>query len=306
MTVSDEPERLLVVTLSNIGDVVMTTPVLETLAARYPGTAIDIVGDQRSSGVLGGAPWLGEVFHRDKRGGLAAQLALVRRLRRRRYALAVDLRTPVIPYLLRARRRLAKHARRGRGPHAVEEHFAVIEPLVGEQPVPPCRLHVDAAAVQRITPALAVLPAAARWLALAPGANWPGKCWPAPSFRALAEQVGAAFDGIVVLGSAADGAAAAVLAGLAQPCVDLTGQTDLAAAAAVLAQAAAFVGNDSGLGHMAAALDVPTVTVFGPGEPERYRPWGRRTALALAPAGDLTRLDAAQVAGVLLTLLERD
>ncbi|MGE0485056.1 MAG: glycosyltransferase family 9 protein [Gammaproteobacteria bacterium] len=303
---TDDEERLLVVTLSNIGDVVMTTPVLEALAAAFPGQAIDVVGDQRSSDVLRGAPWLGEVFHRDKRGGITAQFELLRRLRRRRYAVAVDLRTPLIPYLLRARRRYARHGRRGHGRHAVEEHFAVVASLLGAKPVPACRLHVDPTAAGAAGKALAMLPATARWLALAPGANWPGKCWPAAAYRALAERVGERFDGFVVLGSAADREAAAMLKALSRPCVDLTGQTDLATAAAILARAAAFVGNDSGLGHMAAALAVPTVTVFGPGEPERYRPWGRRTALALAPARDLARLPAATVAAVLLELLDGD
>jgi heptosyltransferase-3 len=303
---TDDGERLLVVTLSNIGDVVLTTPVFEALAVAFPGRAIDVVGDRRSSDVLRGAPWLGEIFHRDKQGGIGAQLALLRRLRRRRYAVAVDLRTPLIPYLLRAHRRYAKHGRRAQGQHAVEEHFAVVAPLLGVRPVPPCRLHVDAAAARAAADALALLPPTARWLALAPGANWPGKCWPSDAFRALADRFGTRFDGVIVLGSAADRAAAAVLSTLDRPCVDLTGQTDLATAVAVLARAAAFVGNDSGLGHMAAALAVPTVTVFGPGEPARYRPWGPRTALALAPARELARLTPAAVAAVLIELLEGD
>jgi heptosyltransferase-3 len=52
-------DRILVVTLSNIGDAAMTTPVFETLHQLYPSSVIDIVGDERSSEIFLGAPYLG-------------------------------------------------------------------------------------------------------------------------------------------------------------------------------------------------------------------------------------------------------
>lgn len=294
--------RLLVVTLSNIGDVVMTTPVLETLARHYPGQAIDIVGDARSAELLRAAPYVGDIFLREKRAGLAAQWRLWRMLRRRRYAVAVDLRTPIIPYLVRADRRLVKCRRAAAREHAVLEHHAVLAPLLAADQPPACRLYLAPAAAQAATARLTSLPGS-RWLAVAPGANWPGKCWPARAYRSLLEQVTRQFDGAIVLGGQEDAAAARALEEVALPLVDLCGRTDLPLAAAVLARATAFVGNDSGLGHMAAALGVPTVTVFGPGRPARYRPWGPRTRVVLAPERDLARLDAATVAAALSALL---
>ena len=79
--------RHLVVTLSNIGDLVMTTPVIEALHERFPGDAIDIVADRRSSALLEATPYLGTIYHRDKRAGFTEQLALLRRLRRIRRCL---------------------------------------------------------------------------------------------------------------------------------------------------------------------------------------------------------------------------
>ena len=62
--------------------------------------------------------------------------------------------------------------------------------------------------------------------------------------------------------------------------IDLVGHTDLLTAAAVLKRSALFVGNDTGLMHMAAATGVPTVGLFGPSPPAHYAPWGPRTAVA--------------------------
>ena len=70
-----------------------------------------------------------------------------------------------------------------------------------------------------------------------------------------------------------------------------------------IAGAAAFVGNDSGLGHIAAAVGVPTVTVFGPGEPDRYRPWGPHARIVMAPDLNLQKLDAVPVLDALRAAL---
>jgi ADP-heptose:LPS heptosyltransferase len=74
------------------------------------------------------------------------------------------------------------------------------------------------------------------------------------------------------------------------------GRTSLLEATAIMRQATLFVGNDSGLGHLASAAGIPSVTVFGPGRPERYRPWGSRATLVLAPGLALEKLLPATVA----------
>lgn len=290
MTAADDDGRLLVITLSNVGDLVLTTPVFEALHAHFPRWRIDAVADRRSCDLIAHAPWLGKMHLREKRAGPAAQLRLLGALRTYRYEVVVDLRTPFLPYLLRARRRLLKPARDVPGMHAAEEHFAALAPLLpAGTPMPPPRVHPGAAARECAGELLAALPAG-RWLALAPGANWPGKKWPAAGYRALLDGVAGRFEAALVLGAAEDHADAEALAGAPLPVLDLTGATGLPVAAAVLEQAEAFVGNDSGLGHLAAAVGTPTMTVFGPGRPERYRPWGPLARTVHAPGGDLAAL----------------
>lgn len=289
--------RLLFITLSNIGDLLMTTPALSALHAAYPDARIDVVADSRSSILLSRCPFLGRLEHRVKRDGTAGLLSLVRRLRRERYEAIVDLRTDFLPWLLRGRRRSARWQARDYGPHAVEQHFAVARRVLpAPQAIPDTCVWLADDDLAHATTLLADLPGPRR-LVLAPGANWPGKRWPAAAYAALARKLCAEFDAVILLGNAADVAAFDDHRdALGLPTLDLMGRTSLLEAGAVMRQATLFVGNDSGLGHLAAAAGIPSVTVFGPGRPARYRPWGTRASVVMAPDLDLARLTPAAVA----------
>jgi heptosyltransferase-3 len=269
-----EPTRsILLVTLSNIGDAVMTTPVLEALHARHPQAVVDIVADPRSSLLFSHCPWRRNIILKHKQAGWRGLAALVKQLRATRYDLIVDLRTDGLTLLLRARHRLTRRGCRSASGHAVERHFCVL--MQGETPVaiPPVTVWLSATEHDFAHEALAGLPGR-RWLALGPGARGEAKRWPAAQFNALARQLQPHFDAIILLGSPNDaGTCLQVAAGLSLPCLVLAGKTDLLQAAAVLSKTRLYVGNDSGLGHLAAAFSVPTVTVFGPGHPARYHPW---------------------------------
>lgn len=282
---------ILVITLSNIGDAIMTTPVLEALHRRYPEAVIDLVADRRSSEIFTHCPYRGRIVFKEKRAGWRGTLQLVRTLRQTHYDLIVDLRTDGLAYLLRARRRFTKWQRRECGPHAVEQHMGVIAAL-GDSGIPATRIwltsQLEAEAAQR----LEGLPGT-RWLALGPGANWEPKIWPLTRFRDLAEKLQNDFDAIVLLGGPNDAERCDFLSRtLPLETLNLAGKTNLLQAAAVLARMQIFVGNDSGLGHIASAVGTPTLTLFGPGEPERYHPWGDHSRWLVSPEKDLGKLSA--------------
>ncbi len=295
-------QRVLFITLSNIGDVVLTTPALERLHQCYPDAVIDILTDARAREVLEHCPYRGAILLKQKRAGWRGLLRLVRTLRRTRYEVIVDLRTDGLAYLLRARRRYTKWGARPQGPHAVQDHMGVIAALGGA--IPPTRIWLNDALRGYAATQLAALPGQ-RWLALGPGANWPPKIWAAERFRALVTLAKDSFDAVILLGGPNDRErAAGVAEDCALPCLNLCGVTNLLQAAAVLARARAFVGNDSGLGHLASAVGTPTLTVFGPGRPLRYHPWGPQCAWLVAEDQNLDSLSAHSVAERLRTLLE--
>ena len=152
-----------------------------------------------------------------------------------------------------------------------------------------------------------------RWIALGPTANWDGKIWPARRFVELARALQAVLPGAGVAlfggpGGDERARAAPVLAGLPMA-VDLCGALSLSEAAACLARCALFVGNDSGLMHLAAAAGVPTLGLFGPSPADEYAPVGRCAGFVEAdgPAGlaPIAALPVERVLAAATALLER-
>jgi heptosyltransferase III len=135
--------------------------------------------------------------------------------------------------------------------------------------------------------AAALLPPGGPVLAIGPAANWRGKQWRAERFAELALRLtaaGAPLAGarVAVLAAAHERTQAAPLLAALPPArrIDLVGRVDLLTAASVLRRAALFVGNDTGIMHIAAAMGTPTLGLFGPSLPEHYAPWGPHTAVA--------------------------
>lgn len=294
---------ILLITLSNIGDVLMTTPVVAALRERYPDAAMDIVTDARAAELFAHYPGRQAVILRDKRLGWRGTAALVKRLRQKHYDLAVDLRTDGLTLLLRARRRLTRHGSRTPGPHAVERHFGVIGQRERLKVIPPLRVWLTGTEQTFARQRLSGLPGS-RWLALAPGARWEPKRWPAHRFAELATRLQAQSDAVILLGDETDRAACRTIAAeLPLPHVNLAGETGLLEAAAVLQRMRLFIGNDSGIGHLAAASGCPTVTVFGPGDPLRYHPWHPRARWVRSATESIGDVKVETVAEAALALL---
>lgn len=111
------------------------------------------------------------------------------------------------------------------------------------------------------------------YVVLHPGSGGTAKRWPVEGFAALARRLGDRA-GVVVAGGEADEPLVQVLVEAAPGAVALP-PGPLDRFAALVAGAAAYVGNDSGPTHLAALLGVPTVALFGPSDPRLWRPWGR-------------------------------
>ena len=119
--------------------------------------------------------------------------------------------------------------------------------------------------------------AAGLTIALAPGAAWPFRRWPAERFISLGQWLQESYRANIVILAAANerGLAERIERGLAADrTLNLGGKTTILQMAAVLKHCRLFIGNDSGPMHVAAGVGVPVVSFFGPGEYERFRPWG--------------------------------
>jgi heptosyltransferase-2 len=117
--------------------------------------------------------------------------------------------------------------------------------------------------------------AGATRIAVGAGASYgSAKCWPPERFSNALNQVLAERDAeVILIGTPAEsGVSSAIQAGLSRPAVDLTGRTEIAELPALLSRCSAFLGNDSGAMHVAAAVGLPVVAVFGPTDPHGTAP----------------------------------
>ena len=197
-----------------------------------------------------------------------------------RWDVIVDLRNSIVPKLLRAGLRATPERKTGK--HKVVENGTAL----ALDPPPAPRLWIDAEAEKN---AARILPATRPLLALGPAANWPVKQWPIERFAALAQKLtaeGGPLAGASVL-MIADAHERAQVTPLLQSIaaerrIEIIGN-DLLTVAACLKQCRLFVGNDSGLMHVAAAMGTPTLGLFGPGYENIYGPWGAHCAVVRTP-----------------------
>lgn len=297
--------KILFISLSNVGDAIMTTPVLQALHNIYKDATIDIVADQRSSEIFFYCPFRGDIIIKNKKSFLRGVPELLGKLRARKYDLIVDLRTDGLAYLLHGRKKLTKWHRGKTGSHAVQQHMGVIGPEYNNKAIPDCRIWTGQEDKNFARSVLGDM-IGKRILALGPGANAQKKVWPVESYSALIDKLAEKFDAVVLLGNRQDARLAqniTIPSGLTV--LDLCGRTTLLQAAAVLHFATVFVGNDSGPGHIAAASGVPTITIFGPGEPERYRPWSENSQCVIGDDNDIKNARVEDVIECILRTMDK-
>ncbi len=289
--------RILFVTSNRIGDAVLSTGLLDHLLRQHPDARITIACGPAAEGVFLRMPGLERLIIMEKRSWGRHWLPLWREAMGTAWDLVVDIRGSALVWLVPTRAR----ARMRRLPgHKTEQLAAVL----GVAP-PPLPVAWTAPADRARAAALV---GSSPLIALGPTANWSGKVWPADRFVALFQALQAeALPGAraVVLagpGPAERAMAAPVLAAL-PAAVDLCGALSLPEAAAVLARCDLFVGNDSGLMHLAAAAGTPSLGLFGPTPADEYGPRGRRTAAARASAGSMLSLEVADALAAALGLV---
>ncbi|MGI9229461.1 MAG: glycosyltransferase family 9 protein [Gammaproteobacteria bacterium] len=274
-----EIKTILFITLSYVGDAIMSTPVLEALHQRYPQATIDIVGDRRSTLLFSQCPYLGKIYHKDKQQFLRGSVALLQQVRHTTYDLIVDIRTDGLSWLMKGRHRMTKLRARPYGKHAVEEFMGVIHRLHGDRPIPPTRVWYGEREKDYARQALSELDTT-RLLLVAPGAGTKPevKCWGTDNFAAFCNALSNHFTAVALIGVKFEqDLTTAITHQLHLPYTDLAGDNNLLEVAALCERACFFVGNDSGLGHLAAATGTPVLTLFGSHSPKRVRPWGKNT-----------------------------
>jgi heptosyltransferase-2 len=288
--------RILVIRYSALGDVIIATSLLEPLRRAYPDARIEWVTSAPYVPLLAGLPEI-EAVHVLGREGDESPWQLASRLRGR-FDLALDLQNKVKSALIAtaaAPRRVSFRRRTlgrsllslfGKDPPLVRAHqtklYAEAAAHLGVGEPGPLRIALSDTARALAADALRGLEAPA--VALAPGARWATKRWPAERFAAVADALAAQGVRIVLAGGPGDRDAFAAF----RAAVRCRVEADLSflpldALAAALARVQLLIACDSGPVHLATAVGTPVLALFGPTSVARWGPPppGRAIALGL-------------------------
>lgn len=275
-------QRVLFITSTRIGDAIINSGVLDHLVRTRPQARFTIACGPLAASLFSETPRLERIIvMRKKKAGLH-WLDLWRQTVGLKWDLVVDLRCSVTSHFLPARQRRILEKSKIPIPKVAEAAS-----VLGLDAPPDPRLHLSGAVR---TEAADRLPGDGPWLAICPSASWIFKVWPAENFadfiRRFTASGGVMPDAhVVMLGGPGD-------AVYAQPIFDALPQTSfvdlvglgLPETAACLERCRLYVGNDSGLMHMAAAVGTPTLGLFGPSDDRCYAPWGEHTDAVRGPA----------------------
>jgi len=293
--------RVLVVRLRSIGDTVLATPALAALRRHLPHARIDMLLEDWVAPVLAEHPHVSRVITVE-RGNLAARLRLAMRLRREHYDVAFNLHGgTTATFLTRAsgathrvgyagyryaqlHNHLAPRAAEvwGRATdddtHTVENNLALIAwagvPISEEVPL---RLTVTTTAAETIARRLFLAGVAdAEPLALIhPAAAFDSKQWATENFARTIEHLHARSFAIVAVAAPGEETVIENLRRESRAHVTAFADLSLPEVVALADRAQVFLGNDSGIAHIAAAVATPSVVVFGSSHLGRWRPWTR-------------------------------
>lgn len=283
--------NILFITHTRIGDAIISSGLLHHLVRTYPEARYTVVCGPLAASLFAAVPRLDRVIAVKKQPFDLHWYRLWKELRGTVWDIAIDLRRSLVTYFIPVRRRYVV------GPIEPGVHHVthLTRLLSLAEPAPPFLFSGDA---HRAAGA-ALIADGAPVLALAPVAATPQKTWPAERFAELARRLTAPGEicagwRIALFGGPEDAARVQPIRDAIGETINIFDEPDLLNVQAALARCRAFIGNDSGLAHLAAAAGVPALALFGPTDPARYGPWGG--AVVQAPAGDLGRLTAEQVA----------
>jgi predicted lipopolysaccharide heptosyltransferase III len=288
--------RVLVVRLRSIGDTVLATPALHALHCFLPAAEIDILLEDWVAPVLEGYTPVNRIITVE-RGNVAARARVAKELRSARYDVAFNLHGGTTATLLTrasgARHRVGYRSYRysrlhnhvappanelwGKAAtHSVEQQLALLGWTgVPVSDRPPTRLAVTAEASESIGEKLraAGIAEGTPFALIHPAAAFESKQWAAENFARVAEALAARHLAVVSVAAPNE---AEITRALGKSCsVPVASFTSLRLpeVTALASRARLFVGNDSGIAHMASAVHTPSVVIFGSSNREHWRPW---------------------------------
>ena len=273
--------KILFITLSNIGDAILTLPVLSALRDNFPEASIDVVVGPRPQEIFKKDPRINVVFVYDKHAGLKDKITFIKKLKAEKYDLAIDMKASFLPVLIGAKYRsaLLPVARSGIK-HKRLIHLESLRPfgLIFKQQK---NIYIDNEARKKIEDILQIngIKNTDIIIGVCPGSKSHLKQWEKRGFADVINNILKNLQyKVVLIGDANEaGLSKEIVAAVRQQgIIDLTGKTSLNELFALVEKFNLLLTGDSAAMHVASDLGVKVVAIFGPTNPEEYGPRGEQ------------------------------
>lgn len=264
----------LLISLSNIGDAILTTPVLEVMFRQLPMAKIDIVASPRTAELFNNNSAVRETIIYNKHAPVIEKIAFIKKIRSKRYDLVIDLKNSALPLLIGARYRTPIFFRSKKNVSMKERHLQKVKSLgfatqgakflveIGKEDEVFSEKMLSGAKGQK------------RIIAISVGARSDIKRWPLANYIRICRILQNKYKAyLVFVGDKADAELVKkVTAEITNCYIDLAGKTSLLQLAAVLQRCNFLICNDSAIMHMASAVNKPVIALFGPTDYKKYGP----------------------------------
>lgn len=274
--------KILLISLTNIGDVILTFPVIDILKKEFPAAKLSIVIGPKAESLLKRNPFLEKVYVFDKHQSFVKSLSWIFAMKREHFDLVIDLRNTAIPFMLSPRYRTSCWVKKTDGVHMMEKHLERFRSVFTFEAstVERCALfipgedeyYVDQLIEKEIGRDM-------KYVIVAPGAADRSKRWPEEGFAVVCDRlIKDHHIKIVFVGDDGDRKVAQRINKLMEAnAINLCGCISLVQLAQLLRHCFFTIVNDSAPMHLASYLNVPVIAFFGPTDPSKYGPWGTQS-----------------------------
>jgi lipopolysaccharide heptosyltransferase II len=270
--------KILVISLTNIGDVMLTCPVVDILKNDFPGAKLSIVVGPKAASLFRGNPYLDKAYVYHKRQSLLKTISWIYELRKEHFDLIIDLRNTAIPFLISPKFRTSFHAPKINNIHMKEKHLNRLKSVYpyATQSQKQYALNVsdeDKGYVEHLIKT--EIGPKQRFIMVCPGAADHVKRWSEAGFAQVCDQlINSHHLKIVFSGDEEDRKVAQrIHKNMVHDAVNLCGRTNLVQLAELFRHCLLAIVNDSAPLHIASYLDIPVLALFGPTDPPKYGPW---------------------------------
>lgn len=273
-------KKILFISNSRLGDAIFTTSILNYLLSKHPDALVTVASGGVAVPIFEAIPNAVKIIPIEKQKYGLHWLALWNKVRQTKWDIIVDFRHSIISHFLSADEKYYKVNKAYKQAH-ISKRVASILNLKNEIPFP--RIWLGATHQSN---ADMLLDKEQVYITLAPTANWPCKIWPIGNFIALTKLLKEipGFENAKFLVTAAPSEydlCMPLLKYLGDDAKELIHNVDLLTVAACMKRSKLFIGNDSGLTHLAAAVGTPAVGLFGPTRDDLYAPFGHNKTLVI-------------------------